>query len=131
MAQRSAALRIYLAGPEVFLPEARAIGEAKARLAAALGFEGVFPLDAALDLAGLTGLEQARRIWAADIALMHACDVMIGNCTPFRGVSMDSGTAFEAGFMRALGKPVLGYSNIAADYSHRAQAFRFAPAQPN
>ena len=39
--------RIYLAGPEVFLPDARVIGEAKARLCAAAGFEGIFPLDAA------------------------------------------------------------------------------------
>src|SRR5215469_7956330 len=32
--------RIYLAGPEVFLPEARAIGAAKCRLAAEAGLEG-------------------------------------------------------------------------------------------
>jgi nucleoside 2-deoxyribosyltransferase len=32
---------------------------------------------------------------------------------------MDVGTAFEIGFMRALGKPVLGYSNASADYASR------------
>ena len=41
---------------------------------------------------------------------MRSCDLLIANLTPFRGVSMDSGTAFEVGFMRALGRPVLGYT---------------------
>ena len=58
--------RIYLAGPEVFLPEARAIGVEKCRLAAEAGFEGAFPLDAQLDLARLPPAEQARRISAGE-----------------------------------------------------------------
>jgi nucleoside 2-deoxyribosyltransferase len=37
---------------------------------------------------------------------------------------MDSGTAFEVGFMRALGRPVLGYSNVVGDYKVRADAYR-------
>ena len=121
--------RIYLAGPEVFLPEARALGEAKARLCAAAGFDGVFPLDGALDLARLGKGEQARRIYRADVDIMRRCDLMIGNLTPFRGVSMDSGTAFEAGFMRALGRPVLGYTNTALDYRARAEAYRAGSAR--
>ena len=47
-------LRIYLAGPEVFHPRAKEIGEAKARLCAAAGFEGIFPLDTSLELTGLS-----------------------------------------------------------------------------
>ena len=120
--------RAYLAGPEVFHPEARALGEAKAALCREMGFEGAFPLDAALDLEGLPKPEQARRIYLADIALMDGADLAICNLTPFRGVSMDSGTAFEAGYMRAQGKPVFGYSNVAADYRRRAEAFRKAVA---
>ena len=37
---------------------------------------------------------------------------------------MDSGTAFEVGYMRALGRPVLGYTNVPGDYRARAEAFR-------
>jgi nucleoside 2-deoxyribosyltransferase len=37
---------------------------------------------------------------------------------------MNSGTAFEVGFMRALGRPVLGYSNVVGDYKGRADAYR-------
>ncbi len=118
--------RVYLAGPEVFHPRAKEIGEAKARLCAAAGFEGIFPLDTSLELTGLTKPEQATRIYRADVDIMQHCDVMIGNLTPFRGVSMDSGTAFEAGYMRALGRPVLGYSNTAQDYRTRADRYRAA-----
>ncbi len=123
MAQ-SSLKRIYLAGPEVFLPDALAVGRAKAEMAREAGFEGLFPLDQSLDLNGLDKLEQARRISLANEALMRSADLLIANLTPFRGVSMDSGTAFEVGFMRALRRPVLGYTNVPADYRRRAEAFR-------
>lgn len=116
--------RIYLAGPEVFLPDATEIGQAKIALMRKAGFEGLFPLDQQLELDGLPKLEQARRISLANEALMRSADLLIANLTPFRGVSMDSGTAFEVGFMRALGRPVLGYTNVPGDYRSRAQAFR-------
>ncbi len=116
--------RIYLAGPEVFLPNAKDVGAEKARLAAAAGFEGCFPLDNVLDLAGLTKHRQARNILDANEALMRRCDLIIANCTPFRGIAMDSGTAYEVGFMRALGKPVFGYTTNLDDYAVRARAFR-------
>ncbi len=116
--------RIYLAGPEVFLPDALDLGRRKAELCAAAGFAGLFPLDASLDLSGLAKLEQARRISRANEDLMRSCDLLIANMTPFRGVSMDSGTAFEIGFMRALGRPVLGYSNVTPDLRQRSLSFR-------
>jgi nucleoside 2-deoxyribosyltransferase len=123
--------RIYLAGPEVFLPNAMAVGRAKADLASEAGFEGLFPLDQQLGLDGLPKLEQARRISLANEALMRSCDLLIANLTPFRGVSMDSGTAFEVGFMRALGRPVLGYSNVPGDYRTRAEAYRARGIPPS
>jgi nucleoside 2-deoxyribosyltransferase len=119
--------RIYLAGPEVFLPDARAVGARKVELCAAHGLEGVFPLDAGLDLSALAKAEAARRISASCEGQMRSCAGLIANLTPFRGVSMDSGTAFEVGFMRALGRPVLGYTNVTADYRTRAELYRSAP----
>jgi nucleoside 2-deoxyribosyltransferase len=116
--------RIYLAGPEVFLPDAVAIGRAKQALCTDAGFEGVYPLDAQLDLVGLPKMEAARRIALGNEALMRSCDLIVANLTPFRGVSMDSGTAFEIGFMRALAKPMFGYSNVPLDYRRRAEMFR-------
>jgi nucleoside 2-deoxyribosyltransferase len=116
--------RIYLAGPEVFLPDPMAAGRAKRALCSAAGFEGVFPLDAALDLSGLDRHAQAQRISTANEGLMRGCDALIANLTPFRGVSMDSGTAYEVGFMRALGRPVFGYTNVVADYAARTRTLR-------
>ncbi len=113
--------RIYLAGPEVFFPNAVEQGETKRRLCAEYGFEGVYPLDNEIDNA-LPLVERARRISHGNEQLMRSCDLLIANCTPFRGGSMDVGTAFEVGFMRALDRPVLGYSNVAGDYACRVRA---------
>jgi nucleoside 2-deoxyribosyltransferase len=116
--------RIYLAGPEVFLPDPLGAGRRKVELAVRHGLAGVYPLDASLDLTGLTPHQQAARIAAANEELMRTCDAAIANLTPFRGVSMDCGTAYEVGFMRALGRPVFGYTNVVADYADRARALR-------
>lgn len=115
--------RIYLAGPEVFFPNAVEQGTEKKRLCAEAGFEGVYPLDNEIADAGLLAPEElARAISLGNERLMRSCDLLIANCTPFRGPSMDVGTAFEVGFMRALGRPVLGYSNVAGDYAGRVRA---------
>jgi nucleoside 2-deoxyribosyltransferase len=116
--------RIYLAGPEVFLPDPLAAGRRKCELADKHGLVGVYPLDASLDLTGLDAHAQAQKISAANEGLMRTCDAVIANLTPFRGISVDSGTAFEVGFMRALGRPVFGYTNVVEDYAARAAAFR-------
>jgi len=124
--------RIYLAGPEVFLTDAQTVGDRKRALCAEHGLEGAFPLDAGLDLAGLAKLEQAKRIAASCEGMMRSCEALIANLTPFRGVSMDAGTAYEVGFMRALGRPVLGYTNVTAYYRARCEAYRrAAPALPD
>lgn len=116
--------RIYLAGPEVFLPNASEIGAEKRRLCAEAGFEGAFPLDGDVGPVGDDKRDMARRISLANEGLMRSCDAIIANLTPFRGVSMDAGTAFEIGFMRALGRPAAGYTNVVGDYADRAHAHR-------
>lgn len=122
--------RVYLAGPDVFLADAVAVGREKCRILAEAGLEGVFPLDAGLDLTGLDQREAARRIALACEAMMRSCDPAIANLTPFRGVSMDPGTAYEVGFMRALGRPVFGYTNTTADLKTRADGFRRLERRP-
>jgi nucleoside 2-deoxyribosyltransferase len=126
MTESAARPRIYLAGPEVFLPDPIAAGARKQALCAEHGFDGVYPMDAALELKGLTKAEAARRISLANEALMRSCDLVIANCTPFRGVSMDVGTAFEVGYMRALGRPVLGYTNTLLHIGERSHMGRKA-----
>lgn len=116
--------RAYLAGPDVFLEDATAIAACKRRLCAAYGMEGVFPMDGAMVERRRSPASMARAIGAANEALIRECDLVIANCSPFRGVSMDAGTAYEIGYARALGKPVFGYTNILADYKRRADRYR-------
>jgi nucleoside 2-deoxyribosyltransferase len=116
--------RIYLAGPDVFLPDAVSVGADKVAVCREFGLEGVFPVDNELQLDHLAKTEQARQISLANEALMRSCAAVVANMTPFRGAAMDSGTAFEIGFMRALGHPVFGYTNATADYADRARAVR-------
>jgi len=123
------ASRIYLAGPEVFLPDAREIAEHKKAMCRRQGLEGVFPVDLELaDLRDLQPAELAHRIAAGNVALMTSCDGVIANLTPFRGVSADAGTAFEIGYMASLNRLVLGYSNVAAPYKERAMQYHAGPA---
>lgn len=56
--------------------------------------------------------ETSQRISAANEALIRSCELLIANITPFRGPSADVGTAYEMGYARALGKPVLAYTNV-------------------
>lgn len=113
--------RVYLAGPDVFLPDAAAAGAEKKRLCAQHGFEGVFPLDAEIAAASprATGLA----ISAANEALIVSCELVIANMTPFRGPSADAGTAYEMGFARALGKRVLAYTESDVSFAPRTRAF--------
>ena len=115
--------RVYLAGPDVFLANAREIGAAKRAVCARHGLVGVFPVDEedvcdpALPLP-----EQGLAISRAMERTMRGCDAMIINLTPFRGPSADVGSAYEMGFMRALGRPVFAYSNDARPFHDRVMA---------
>jgi nucleoside 2-deoxyribosyltransferase len=114
-------MRIYLARPEVFLPDPAAAGENKKRICAAHGCVGVYPLDNALDLSGMSGPDAGYAIYRANRELMDSCDAVIANLTPFRGPSADAGTVFELGYMRGVGKRLAAYSNIATRYADRVR----------
>ncbi|MCJ8141565.1 nucleoside 2-deoxyribosyltransferase [Ancylobacter sp. A5.8] len=91
--------KVYLAGPEVFRPDAKAEGARLKALCEAAGIEGLYPFDA--------GDADIRR---GCIGLIHRADAMVANISPFRGHHMDPGTAFEIGYAQALGKPVYLWS---------------------
>jgi nucleoside 2-deoxyribosyltransferase len=113
--------RIYLAGPEVFLPNACALTEKKCQLCDTYGFIGVAPFDNELDLVMLSKHDAALRISAANEAMIRDCDLLIANLTPFRGPSADVGTAYEMGFARALGIPVFAYTNVSGTLVDRTR----------
>lgn len=111
--------RIYLAGPDVFRPDAAAWGRHLRTLCGAQGFEGVFPLDENLpgDLASPQAV--ARRIYKANIAHIDACDAVLANLNGFRGAEPDSGTCFEVGYAVARGKVVVGHVAVGGTLAER------------
>jgi nucleoside 2-deoxyribosyltransferase len=113
-------MKIYLAGPDVFLPDALDIGRRKKELCAKYGLIGLYPLDSAVDRrAG----EVSLNIFKNCEAMMDEACAIIANLTPFRGPGADGGTAYELGYMAARGKLCLGYSNDPAVYSDRVRNF--------
>ena len=111
--------RIYLAGPEVFLKNAKGIGEKKKVLCSKYGFEGVYPIDVEVKAEGRSPREVGLCISEVNEDLIRGCQVVVANLTPFRGPSADGGTVFEVGFAHALGKRVLAYSNVAESFTDR------------
>ena len=63
------------------------------------------------------------RYAARDEQHIRSADALIANLTPFRGSSADVSTAYELGFMRALGRPVFGYSTTAVPFTQRSRDF--------
>lgn len=113
-------MKIYLAGPDVFLPDALAIGQQKVAICARYGLTGLYPLDLAVDRdAGNVSLT----IFRNNEALMDSSDAIIANLTPFRGAGADPGTVYELGFMAGRRKFCLGYSNDPRAYAERVRDF--------
>lgn len=114
--------KVYLAGPDVFLPNAMALGQKKKEICAAYGLEGLFPLDTDLALEGVDPRAAGLQIYEANIGLLEQADACLANLTPYRGVSADVGTAYEVGHMRGLGKPIFAYSGATALFADRVRA---------
>ncbi|MCO6186336.1 nucleoside 2-deoxyribosyltransferase [Rhizobium sp. L1K21] len=111
-------MKIYLAGPEVFLPDAKDVLRLKADMARGYGFEPLAPGDNQIETSG-TRREMGYKINGFDEALMDAADGIIANLTPFRGPGADPGTCYEVGYMCAKGKAAFAYTNDARTYFER------------
>ena len=118
--------RAYLAGPDVFHQDAMRRGEDLVRRCAEHGIDGIFPFDP--DEPGKDrepGIRTARSIYDEDLDLLDGCNMVIANMEPFRGPSMDVGTAFEMGYAVRAGVPVFAYSSK-ADQTYAERVFSIA-----
>ena len=97
--------RIYLAGPTVFMRDARARGDELKTSCETAGCEGLFPLDADMGEAS-----DARRIMTKCLAMLDRTQAVVADLSPFRGPHVDDGTAFELGYAAAHGLPIFGYA---------------------
>src|SRR5450755_2095979 len=108
----------YLAGPDVFLPNAVAHAARKVEICRRFGLRGLPPLDQDVERAA-NALDVWQAIYAKDIAMMERCDIIIANLTPFGGASADAGTLIEVGWFLGKGKPIFGYLNSSENFESR------------
>jgi nucleoside 2-deoxyribosyltransferase len=113
-------MKIYLAGPDVFLPDAVEIGRRKVEICGRHGLVGLYPLDNTIDIAAGNA---SSAIFRGNETMMIGADAIIANLTPFRGPGADAGTVYELGYMAGRGKLCLGYSNDPASYADRVRRF--------
>jgi len=121
----------YLAGPDVFLPDAPAHARRKAAICARHGLHARPPLNE--DIATLAAMHERdawRAIYAKDVAMMEASDLAIVNLTPFRGASADAGTLVELGWFLGRNRPVFAYSNSGQSFMARSAALLDALPDP-
>lgn len=111
-------MKVYLAGPEVFLPNARTILDQKIELTRAYGFIPISPGDLEAP-ASVTGKARGLATSKVNEGLMLGADLIIANLTPFRGIAADVGTVYELGFMCGRGCPAYAFTNIARGHLER------------
>ena len=100
-------MKAYLAGPDVFLADRDDRRDNLMALCSQYGATGVWPGDIASDV--------PLDIYKNCITGIEMSDIVIANISPFRGVGMDAGTAFEIGYARARNIPVFAYTESGID----------------
>jgi nucleoside 2-deoxyribosyltransferase len=117
--------QVYLAGPMVFEPDPVAVFDRMKAICREHGLVGVAPLDNQIGLENLLpGRNLTEQIVRADIALMQQVDAGAFCLDSFRrGPEMDAGTAFEIGYMQALGKPIAGWTRDPRPYPVKVADF--------
>jgi len=121
----------YLAGPDVFLPNAPEHARRKAEICARHGLHARPPLNEDIaTLAAMSERDAWRAIYQKDVEMMEASDLAIVNLTPFRGASADAGTLVELGWFLGRNRPVFAYSNSAETFTARSATILEAVPDP-
>ncbi len=117
-------LSIYIAGPDVFASDDLEMGKVKVEICEKYGFNGLYPSFLLPEdlFSGKYGPDYVGEV-VNDRCLsgIKKAEIILGNMTPFRGREMDSGTAFEMGYAKALDKIIYGYSMDNRTYIERMQ----------
>ncbi|RST53335.1 nucleoside 2-deoxyribosyltransferase [Variovorax sp. DXTD-1] len=111
--------QIYLAGPDVFRPDARDHFVWLAAACDALGLAALLPADGNEEQSAEA---PEARIYEANMQRLRGADGVVANLACFRGLEPDSGTVFEVGAAVALQIPVVAYGVPAGSYADRARS---------
>jgi Nucleoside 2-deoxyribosyltransferase len=116
---------VYLAGPAVFHPAAKAVFDYLIEICVRHGLTPITPQLGEVDISALDAPGKAAAIRRLNMDKIAAADMVIACISPFRGPGADAGTAWEMGYAEALGKPVVAWCEALGDYRSRV------PAEPD
>ena len=100
-------MRVYLAGPNVFMSEPVLRGEVYKKYASKLGLVGLYPMDNEVDF---SADDPGRIIYEGNKQMLESADVVLANLSDFRGHDPDAGTVWEVAYAVAKGIPVIAYT---------------------
>lgn len=120
--------KVYIAGPDVFRSDAAGYFAYVRDYALSFNLQALIPLDNEAPVSNSEGT-LSKNIYEANLKMIRDCDLVIANITPFRGVSLDPGTAFEIGYAKSLGLRVIGFTHDGREYKQRVP--NPAPSHPS
>lgn len=94
--------KVYLAGPTIFFRNAADVFKEYVDICARFDMEGIPPVDG--------DNKSAEEIFRGNVNLIENSQAVIADVSPFRGVHMDPGTAWELGCSVGLGIPVICFT---------------------
>lgn len=105
-------LYAYVASPVIFSPNAHeAYQKLRTQLEERLGIILLTPAD--------EDHSDPEDIFLANLALIDKADIVLVDCSPFRGPSADAGVCVEVGYAYAKGKPCFAYNMEVLPYCYR------------
>ena len=111
--------KVYLAGPAVFHPAAKALLDYLTDMCGQHGMQGVAPFEPVAEQLTLPPSELAVVIRHGNMERIRQCELVIACVSPFRGPGACPGTTWEMGYAEALGKPVVAWSEDMRPYMER------------
>lgn len=114
--------KIYLAGPEVFRPNAMSVFREMKAECQTRGLQGMSPFDSEFQASDKPGIEDALAIFRINRRLIDESQAVVANLTPFRGPSADVGTVWEIAYAMGNDIPVFGYSTDRKTYRDKVIA---------
>jgi len=111
-------VKLYLAGPDVFLPNALEYSLFQKKLCLKYGFIPLHPFDNEVT-PFIDNEETGRKIYIGNTDQVSSANIIVANCNKFRGACIDDGTAYELGYGNALGKPSYGYIDKLIPFKER------------
>lgn len=110
-------VKAYIAGPDVFYPNAQDLANNARMVAARHDIEALIPIDNEIKSGKPADMSNA--IFKANVKMINEADIVIANISPFRGPSADSGTVWEIGYAFAQGKKIFAFSDDTREYKDR------------